>query len=415
VNSANRIGVIGLGKLGLPLALSLSKYFEVTGLDKNEELISCLARGEYKGIEPAVAELLTQQLGMEAAFSPSTSISDLLDTSCVYIILPTPSTQSGLFDDKLVRACIQDLIELWERQKEDKVIVIVSTLSPGASDKIYSDLILPSNRRNQFVISLVYSPEFIALGSVLHDLEHPDMVLVGTHDGNPNKTHENVQQILAKSQPQVVNLNYTEAEYSKILVNTYITMKISFANFIGEIGSKLDNFNPARVAYAIGLDNRINHRYLKPGLPFSGPCFPRDNRALIASTKEIGLHASLAMATDEINNRQILFLAEKVLARSKSKKSFCIFGLAYKVGSEVIEHSPGLQLANFLAAKGFQVQCHDPALSSRPEGLNPNVNFSNDLQGIDNYDQGVVLTDWPIYREQQNSLKNLLYISLLDV
>jgi hypothetical protein len=103
-------------------------------------------------------------------------------------------------------------------------------------------------------VNLVYSPEFIALGSVLNDLEFPDMILVGTFDGEENTEYTLIQKKMAKNKPQVVNLNYTEAEYAKILVNTYITMKISFANFIGEISSKITDFNPAKVAFA---DNNV--------------------------------------------------------------------------------------------------------------------------------------------------------------
>jgi UDPglucose 6-dehydrogenase len=263
-------------------------------------------------------------------------------------------------------------------------------------------------------VNLVYSPEFIALGSVLNDLEFPDMILVGTFDGEENTEYTLIQKKMAKNKPQVVNLNYTEAEYAKILVNTYITMKISFANFIGEIGSQIAEFNPAKVAFAVGLDSRINNKYLKPGLPFSGPCFPRDNRALVSSARAIGLKANLAIATDDINSRQMEFLAEKVLKRSENANSFSIFGLSYKVGSEVIEESAGIRLANYLADRGFDVQCHDPAISVRPASLNSKVHFAADLGEIGDYDQGVVITDWPIYELEFGNVRKVFFLSKID-
>jgi len=412
VNTSTAIGVIGLGKLGLPLALCLSQSFPTIGVEKNQSLVELIAKGQYRGIEPGISDLLSKQVRYPRKFKVTSDLGELLQTNCVFIILPTLSLPDGSFDDALIRASIANLLKLWANSNENKTIVIVSTLSPGSTQKIQIELVEKAKIKSK--VNLVYSPEFIALGSVLNDLEFPDMILVGTFDGKENTEYTLIQKKMAKNKPQVVNLNYTEAEYAKILVNTYITMKISFANFIGEISSKITDFNPAKVAFAVGLDSRINNKYLKPGLPFSGPCFPRDNRALVSSARAIGLNANLAIATDDINSRQMEFLAEKVLKRSKNAKTFSVFGLTYKVGSEVIEESAGIRLANYLADRGFNVQCHDPSIAIRPASLNSKVHFAADLGEIDDYDQGVVLTDWPIYELEFGDSKKVFFLSKVD-
>jgi len=414
VKNFESIGVIGLGKLGLPLALCLSQHFPTIGVDKNEKLVNLIGKGEYHGMEPGISDLLSKQVNSPEKLKFSTKVDDLINVNCVFIILPTLSLQDGSFDGELIKSSVRDLIELWKNCGEDKTIVIVSTLSPGSTQEIYREIVEPANRIFQSEITLVYSPEFIALGSVLHDLEFPDMILVGTLKGDANTIHEKIQKKMAKNSPQAVNLNYVEAEFAKILVNTYITMKISFANFIGELGSRIEDLTPTKVAFAVGLDGRINNKYLRPGLPFSGPCFPRDNKALISSARAVGLKANLAIATDDINGRQMEFLSERVLKYSKAAKRYCIFGLSYKVGSDVIEESAGIKLANYLSELGFQVQCHDPAITVRPASLVEEVQFLAGLNEIDDFEQGVVLTDWPVYELEFGNSKKVLFLSKID-
>jgi len=140
-------------------------------------------------------------------------------------------------------------------------------------------------------------------------------------------------------------------------------MKISFANFIGEICDVLPGANPKKIASALGVDSRIGGKYLNPGLGYAGPCFPRDNRALSAWSLEKGLKADLAIATQSINSRQPSATLKRLTKLLAEESSILIVGLVYKPRTEVLEHSQSLELARGLKAHGHSVHIFDPFIS----------------------------------------------------
>jgi UDPglucose 6-dehydrogenase len=162
-------------------------------------------------------------------------------------------------------------------------------------------------------------------------------------------------------------------------------MKISFANFIFELTDKIGG-DAELVAKSIGMDSRIGFKYLKPGLGFAGPCFPRDNKALIAIATSQKLIANLAIATDEINLRQPKAMFKRISANLNEKSHILIIGITYKYGSEVVEESQGIKLAHEFANAGFQVTAIDGNLKESPEELSKDVRFINQEEDFSQYD-----------------------------
>jgi UDPglucose 6-dehydrogenase len=169
-----------------------------------------------------------------------------------------------------------------------------------------------------------------------------------------------------KSVPTKV-MSFQEAELAKILVNCFVTMKISFANFVGQLSYAFpEHVSADKILDAVGEDSRIGKLYLRSGLGFAGPCFPRDNRALTAVSRDFGLDAQLSKAVDSINS-SIPVETVKRLASQFTHGSLGIVGVAYKKDTTVIEESQTLEIAHLWSEEIGEVLWWDPLVQELPE------------------------------------------------
>lgn len=381
-----KIGVVGLGKLGLPLAAVLADYgFNVVGVDRSEDLITRLNLKEFQFSEPNLSTLLSHVKG-DLVFS--SNYSQLVDSEVIYVIVPTPSDPNGHFLNDYIVDALQSIMFGFTYSPESLDIVIVSTVMPGTCAKILIPLIRKLESElgwRDRTVRIIYSPEFIALGSVIENLKNPDMVLVGVEEKGDCERHLIIQKTVTQGKETRI-LDFEEAEFVKLLVNCFVTMKISFANLIGEIGAKNNSVREAKVAEALGLDTRIGRKYLRPGLGFGGPCFPRDNEALIASCRELEITHDLAMATILVNSRQPKVLFNKIIKKLGDKKLIRIHGISYKIGSDNHERSQMIEVVNMLVQHNIQVEVSDPLIRNRPTELDSRaewVEITKSMIGVD--------------------------------
>src|SRR5438105_6485617 len=195
--------------------------------------------------------------------------------------------------------------------KKNHLFVCSSTTTPGAMDAV----LIPMLERELGGIcgrdfSVCYNPEFIALGDVINGLLEPDLVLIGESDPKSGAALEQLYKKYNRNSPRIARMSIVSAEFTKISVNSYITMKISFTNQLRMIAEQFQKANIHAILEAIGSDSRIGPKYLRAGLSYGGPCFPRDNRLLACAARQVGLEAPLAEATDRVNARANQGLAE---------------------------------------------------------------------------------------------------------
>jgi UDPglucose 6-dehydrogenase len=250
-------------------------------------------------------------------------------------------------------------------------------------------------------LGLCYSPEFIALGNVIRDMLEPDMVLIGESDHRAGDVLERLYKGVCENDPPFRRMSLVNAELTKIAVNTYVTMKISYANALADICERLPDADVDAVTGALGLDTRIGGKYLRGAIAYGGPCFPRDNKAFATLARDVGTQALLAEATDVINVAQTERLARIVQSYVRDGQAVGILGLSYKPDTSVIEESPGIALARILADAGYDVHVFDPvateaglgALGGAAQGT-PSV---ADL--LQRSDVVVITTPWPEFAE----------------
>ncbi len=376
-----KIAVVGLGKLGLPLAAVLAdSKFPVLGIDVDSDHINNLNLKKFNFTEPFLDYYLKKN---ESQLKFSTNFSDLIDIDIVYLIVPTPSNDADYFINDYLLVAIKEIGSVWKKSTHVRTLVIVSTVMPGATRKyLIPALEAAAGEKIGSNLKIIYSPEFIAIGSVIKDLQEPDMLLVGTISEESAKEHIFVMKSIIKSKVVTRLLNFEEAELVKLLINNYITTKISFANQISEFTDLIPGTRANVIAEAIGNDTRIGNKYLKPGLGFGGPCFPRDTRALVAFAVSNNRNSELAVAAGKINLRQPNLMLNRILNDHKGLKKIGVYGLAYKSGASLLEESQAVSLVNEFTNLSMEVFAYDPLITTRPDRLDRKINFVSDINEL---------------------------------
>ena len=357
------ISVIGLGKLGACTAACFAyKGHEVIGVDVDRRTVDLINEGQAPVVEPRLQEVIT---AAGARLRATHSFEEAVESSQIsFLLTPTPSEPEGHFSERHLRASLEPLARALARVKKSyHLFVVASTVSPGTTSERLIPLIEQWSRKKvNRDFGVCYNPAFIALGSVIHDLLHPDLVLIGESDEAAGEQLVTLYRRVCENQPYVARMSIVSAEITKISLNAYVTMKISFANTLANICEKIPSADIDAITKALGADKRISPYYLKGGPPFGGPCFPRDNRAFAAFSREHGCEPRLAEATDLVNEFQIRHLTELVAncVSSTKDRSVSILGLAYKADTPVIEESAGMRLAAELLKQGLTVAVYDP-------------------------------------------------------
>jgi UDPglucose 6-dehydrogenase len=393
------ISIIGLGKLGSPMVAAFaSKGYKVIGVDTNPKFVHLINKGKPPVSETKLAEYLAANRERISATQDYNEA--ILNSDITFIIVPTPSEKNGGFSTKYVIEVGRKIGEVLKKKSNFHLVVLTSTVTPGSTQKhLLPVLEKYSGKKCGINFGLCYNPEFIALGSVIHDLLNPDFVLIGESDKKSGDILENFYKNLCENNPPIKRMNFSNAELAKIALNTFLTTKISYANMLAQICERLPGGNVDVVTSTIGLDRRIGSKGLKSALGYGGPCLPRDNRALIYTAKKFGTSLPIAEATDKINQYQVPQLIEKILALLPQGGKVTILGLSYKPDTNVIEESQGLELAKTLSEKGILVTVYDPAAMENAKKVLNKVIFANSLrEAVEKVDLIVIATPWPEFK-----------------
>jgi UDPglucose 6-dehydrogenase len=358
---ASSISLIGLGKLGSPMVACLAaRGFRVHAVDADSQKVALLAKGAPPVHEPGLAELL--QEGKVNISATQDTQAAAQDSDATFIVVGTPSEPDGSFSLRFAIPACEAIGQAIRAKESYHLVVLTSTVMPGSTgNEIRGTLERASGKRCCVDFGLCYSPEFIALGSVIRDFYYPDFLLIGESDPRAGDLLSDIYKRTCKNSPAIARMNWINAEITKLAVNTYITTKISYANMLARLCEKLPGADVNVVTDALGLDSRIGPKYLKGAVSYGGPCFPRDNRAFATLAARSGAFADLAEATDRFNRAQIPALADFIRSQQSASGTIGILGLTYKPNTDVVQESFGLLLAQQLASQKVPVVVFDPA------------------------------------------------------
>lgn len=389
------INVFGLGKVGSVMAaLYAGKGHFVQGFDPAPKFFTELISKVSEPDEPGLADLIKSGKG-RIAVNPE--LKNINQACASLIIVPTPTNLSGSYDLSFLRSSLTTIMENLP-SGSDHIVVVKSTVLPGDVQKLSDEL----RQKFGFLPHVAYSPEFIALGDVVKNMTNPDLLLIGSQDAVATNFVESITLSVVENKPAIWKLGIEEAELAKVALNSYITMKISFANLIGEAAARLGSANPSRVLEAIGSDPRVGTSYLRPGMGFGGPCFPRDNRALAVSLSGLGLPVELPSSVDQINHFIEANFTDVILATlnsiGQSGGNVLIIGVTYKTGtSETVESQPLQITQNLLRASDSIIHVYDPnARDSDLQSSLPGAIIHRDKQELHNLSFDLVFVGLPI-------------------
>ena len=429
------VSVIGLGKLGACIAACFAhKGYSVIGADVSARTVELVNERKAPVFEPGLAEMMASPKGRLRATQDVAQA--VVDSDVTLIVVPTPSTPEGGFSIDYVIEAARLIGRGLKAKKGYHVVVLTSTVLPGSTEYgMIPVLERESGKRCDEAFGVCYSPEFIALGQVIKDFLSPEFLLIGEHDDRAGKQLADLYLGVCDNTPKIARMNIVNSELTKISVNAYVTMRISFANMVASLSEQLPGGDVDTVTGALGLDTRIGSRYLKGAVAYGGPCFPRDNQALAFLARQLGQAGALSEAVHSYNASSNHRLAERVIEVTPKGGSVAVLGLSYKPDSNVIEEAPGFLLARNLVEAGVKVTVHDPmAMDAVRKALADNVRYAasvddaiagSDVVVITNPDRAyaaldltaiprstIVIDAWRLLRKQAESGRFTNYVGL---
>ena len=400
MNSIKSISVCGLGKLGACMAATFAaRGFNTIGVDIDPEKIRKVNAGEPPVDEPLLAETINEGgKRLRAADDAAETVA----TDATFFIPPSPSLPDGSFSTEYLLKAMQPVAKAVRAAgKKGHIFVCSSTTTPGAVDSVLIPMLeKETGWKCGEEFGVCYNPEFIALGNVINGLLEPDMVLIGESDKRSGDALEELYRSYNRNKCRIARMSIISAELTKISVNSYITMKISFTNQLRMIAEQFPKANINMILDAIGTDTRIGKKYLRAGLSFGGPCFPRDNRLLAYTARQSGLQAPLAEGSDKVNELTKSNLLKKVTSLVPAGATVLVLGMSYKPDTYITEESAGLYLAQNLKRHGYHVIVHDFAATTANNPALFECEFLSDLNCLttrDDVDLAVVCCPWPEY------------------
>lgn len=401
------ICVIGTGYVGLVAGACLADMGNnVICIDNNEDKISQLKNGIIPIYEPSLEELVKSNV-LENRLSFSTDLKSAVEKSLVcFIAVGTPQGEDGSADLQYVYNVAKSIAK---SMNEYKVIVDKSTVPVGTAEKV-SEIIKANTSYNFDVVS---NPEFLKQGNAVNDFLSPDRVIIGS---NSDKATQIMQEIYApffRTGNRVIVMDVKSAEMTKYASNSFLAIKISYANEIANLCEKV-GANAEMVRIGMTTDSRIGNKFLFAGLGYGGSCFPKDVKALIKTGIENGCDMSIIKSADETNKKQRLLFIDKIIKKfgeDLTGKTFAVWGLAFKPKTNDMREAPSITIINELLKRGAKVQAYDPKANDEAKFyFQDRITYAkNSYDALENADVLLLLTEWNEFRRPDfEKIKNTL-------
>ncbi|MFJ9798564.1 UDP-glucose dehydrogenase family protein [Streptomyces sp. NPDC101145] len=404
---ALKITVIGTGYLGATHAAAMAEIgFEVLGLDIVPEKIEMLSQGRVPMYEPGLEELLHKHVaGIEGSTGRlrfTTSWEEVADFGDVHFVCVNTPQKHGEYgcDMTYVDAAFGALAP---HLKKPCLVVGKSTVPVGSAERL--SRLLAARAPAGADVELAWNPEFLREGFAVQDTLHPDRIVVGVESERAEKVLREVYEVpVGEGSPFVVT-DFPTAELVKTAANSFLATKISFINAMAEVCEAAGG-DVARLAEAIGYDERIGAKFLRAGIGFGGGCLPKDIRAFMARAGELGADQALTFLReiDSINMRrrsQMVGMAREALGDGTFLgKRVAVLGAAFKPDSDDVRDSPALNVAGQIHLQGGQVTVYDPKGMDNARRVFPTLGYAESvLEAVRGADVVLHLTEWREFRE----------------
>mgnify|MGYP001350230115 CR=1 FL=1 len=409
-----KITFIGHGYVGLVSASIFADLGNtVTVIGHTPETVKKLNDGKVHIYEPGLTELVQKNLAA-GRLSFTLNYDSVKDAELVFVGVGTPPKESGEAD---LTTVLEVAESIGKSLSGYTVVITKSTVPIGTNKKVKELINKVKNPKAEFDVASC--PEFLRQGSAISDTLYPDRIVIGTETKKAQdllvQLHKPLQE---NTNCPLVLCNLETAEMIKYAANSFLAMKISFANSIAQL-SEVTGADALRVLEGIGFDKRIGNYFLQPGPGYGGSCFPKDVKALISIAKDYHYDFELLKEVENVNHsakKSVVEKAEKLLGDLEGKK-IGILGLAFKPNTDDMRFAPSIEIVEWLRQKGAEITAYDPQSMEKAKKIITGITFSEDSYTVTKEaDLLIVITDWNEFKELDfNKIKeNMKSYNIID-
>jgi len=407
-----KLAVIGCGYVGLVSGSCLAEAgHRVVATDNDASRIATLQAGKIPIYEPNLDKLLAGVVREERLRFTADSGEAVRGADVVFICVGTPPTETGEAD----LSAIDNVARLIAKESSTPKLVIEKSTVPAQTGEQLKRALNVYARNTGAKFRVASNPEFLREGTAVEDFFHPDRIVIGVEDKESEQELRELYRPILEGRfrcpvhqpncppaatPDFVVTTIASAELIKHASNSFLGLKISYANVLADLCERLGG-NVEEVTRAVGLDPRIGGQFLKAGLGFGGFCLPKDIQAFIKLADRAGIDFGLLKETERVNKQRVDQLLEKVKTALwvMKGKQIGVLGIAFKPNTDDIRLAPAIEVIRRLLAEGAVVRATDPQAMERARRVFPDLSYSADPYEVARgADALLILTEWDQYR-----------------
>lgn len=367
----------------------------VTCVDIDQKKVDKLLNGQITIYEPGLEKLFQRNLKENRLHFTTNLAEGIREAVIVFLALPTPPGEDGSADLRYVLGVADEVGKLLT---DYKIVIDKSTVPVGTAEKVREAI--AKNYKGEF--DVVSNPEFLREGFAVEDFMKPDRIVIGTSSERAKKILEQLYGPYVRQGNPVIFMDERSAELTKYAANAFLATKISFMNEVAQLCERL-GADVDMVRRGIGSDDRIGKRFLFPGIGYGGSCFPKDVKALVHSSWEVGYDFRILDAVMDVNERQKVHLISKIKKHYNDNlagKRFAIWGLAFKPNTDDIREAPALEIIDSLLKSGATVNAFDPeAMHNVKNLIGDKISYAeSQYECLENADALIIATEWNEFR-----------------
>ena len=407
-----RLSVIGCGYVGLVTGACLAEAgHEVMCTDIDSGRIEQLKAGQVPIYEQYLDKILQSAAKSKKISYTSDQGEAIRFGEAIFICVGTPPRADGSADLSAIDHVAQQIAA---EARSPKLVVEKSTVPARTGIELQRALSAYSRGNGGFRVAS--NPEFLREGTAVEDFFHPDRIVVGVEDSAAAEQLREIYRPILERKficpvhngkcPQTHKAEFlvttiSSAELIKHASNSFLALKISYANAVADLCEKL-GANVEEVTHAMGLDPRIGTQFLKAGLGFGGFCFPKDIQAFISLASTVGVDFEILKAAERVNKQRIdRFIGKinKALWVVKGKR-IALLGLAFKASTDDIRFAPALDVMKRLLDEGVEVHACDPEALEKAKKQFPQAHYHEDpYKALEGAHAALVCTEWDVYKK----------------
>ena len=407
-----RISVIGAGYVGLVTGACFSEIgHQVLCTDNDAAKIATLESGHVPIYEPSLDGII-KKARRAGRLSFSADVTRAVASDVIFICVGTPPLPSGDADlssiDRVARLIATEA-------KSDKLVVEKSTVPAQTGQQLKRALDNYARSANVH-FHVASNPEFLREGTAVDDFLHPDRIVVGVEDSvTERRLYEIYKPILEQKfscpvhavscpparPPEWLVTTINSAELIKHASNSFLALKISYANMVSDLAEKL-GANVEEVMHGVGLDPRIGPHFLHPGLGFGGFCLPKDLQAFVRLAEKNGVDFAILREAERVNQERIGRFIEKIRGTLwvLKEKQIGMLGLAFKANTDDIRFAPSMELIQRLRGEGVRLRVFDPQAMEKARGRFPDLDCAADAYAAAQGAEALlIVTEWEQFKQ----------------